>query len=448
MNFNNSLQLNQSQKLIMTSQLKQSLNILSMSKIEIEEEIKKASEENPLLEFEKTTEINWEEYIKNIEHSTYIDKGEFSYDVNKEVNLENLIKYSSNLYENLYLQLSLYKLSKEEKKICNYIIDSLDNDGYLRIENSEIIKKLNIDEQQLNKAIEVIQQLEPVGVGARSLAECLIIQMKHRGIDNILMQEIVKSDLDLIAKNKYKEICKKYKISMQKCIEIINEIKVLEPKPVLIYSDDKNLYIQPDVIVEKIDEEFIVYMNERDSIKIKINNFYKEILKNSGSDENAKKFIREKLNLATGLAKNIENRKSTILKIAEEIVSYQKEFFDHGIKYIKPMKMKDLSEKLNFHESTISRGVNGKYMYTPFGMFEFKYFFSVGLENIDDSCTSSISIKKIIQDTIKSEDKRKPLSDEQLSKILKDNGINIARRTIAKYREELGIESSSKRKKK
>jgi len=209
----------------------------------------------------------------------------------------------------------------------------------------------------------------------------------------------------------------------------------------------KSIYIQPDVVVEKVEDEFIVYTYEKDSLKIRISNFYKEILKNSKYDEDTKKFIKEKLNSATELVKSIDNRKSTILKIAKEIIKIQQDFFEYGEKYIKPMKMKDIAQYLGFHESTISRGVNGKYMSTPFGIYEFKYFFSSAFENDYDNLTSSVSIKKIIKEIVKSENKSKPLSDDEIVKILNARGINIARRTISKYRKELGILSSSKRKK-
>lgn len=447
MNFSNSLELTQSQKLIMTTQLKQSLNILHMSKLELENEINKEMQENPLLEVDKNSEINWEEYIKNIESSRSIDKNELYYNSDNDMNLENIIKSTYNLYENLHLQISLYKLSNIEKETCDYIIDSLDENGYLRIDENEIKSELNIDSNTFEKSLEIVQQLEPIGVGARNLSECLIIQLRNLGIKNEVLEEIIFNDLELIGNNKYKDIVKKYNISMQKCINLINTIKTLNPKPGRIYCDEKSVYIQPDVIVEKIENEFVVYTNESDSLKVRINNFYKEILKSSQCDKDAKSFIKDKLNSATGLIRSIESRKSTILKIAQEIVKYQQAFFEYGESHIKPMKMKDIADTLEFHESTISRGVNGKYMLTPFGIYEFKYFFSSALETYEETLTSSVSIKNMIQETIKSENKKKPLSDEQISKILNNRGINIARRTVAKYREDLGILSSSKRKK-
>ncbi|EQF79291.1 RNA polymerase sigma-54 factor [Clostridioides difficile 342] len=404
----------------MTTQLKQSLSILNMSKLELEEEIKREAENNPLVEVEKSGEINWEEYIKDMDRSRRLDRTEISYNPDNEVNLENLVKYSSNLYEDLKFQISLYKLTDKELEVCEYIIDSLDEDGYLRTEEKVIVDTLKIDEELFEKCLISVQQLEPSGVGARSLSECLMIQMASLGIYNEILEEIVTKDLNLIANNKYKEISKKYNMSLQKCVELINIIKTLDPKPGRTCSVEKSVYIQPDVTVEKIDDEFIVYLNEKDSYQIRINSYYKDILKNSQSDESAKEFIKERLNSATGLMKNIESRKTTVLKIAEEIVKAQDEFLRKGTKYIKPLKMKDIAEKLEFHESTISRGVNGKYMLTPFGVYEFRYFFSSAIETENNEMASSTSIKKIIKETIKDENKKKPLSDDHISKLLKE----------------------------
>ena len=206
MNFSANLELTQSQKLIMTTQLKQSLKILHMSKLELEDEINKVVEENPLLEVEENSEINWEYYIKNIEKSYQFDKNELHYNLDNDINLENIIKSTSSLYENLHFQVSLYKLSKIEKESCDYIIDSLDEDGYLSINEDEIKKELNINDNIFEKCLKIVQQLEPIGVGARSLSECLIIQLKNLGIENELLENLILEDLELIANKKYKDI--------------------------------------------------------------------------------------------------------------------------------------------------------------------------------------------------------------------------------------------------
>ena len=449
MNFNNGIDLTQSQKLIMTANLRQSLEVLNMNRMELESEIVKELESNPLLDAEKNSEINWEQYIKDMENSRSFNRFENVFNGDSEVNLENIIKSNSNIYDDLKFQISLYKLDNLERMVCEYIIDSLDEDGYLNISDYEIIESLNIDVETFEECMHKVQNLEPSGVAARNLEECLIIQINNHGIFDEILESIIKQDLKLIASNKYKDICKKYKITLQECKRFAELIKDLNPKPCEGYfnSSKESIYVQPDVIVEKIEDEFIAYLNERDSYKLKINNFYKEVLKNSQADKDAKDFIKERLNSALSLIKNIDSRKSTILKIAEIILKKQEGFFNKGAKYINPMTMKEVAEELSCHESTISRGVNGKYMLTPFGTYEFKYFFNSSLENDNNEAISSASIKNMIRDKIKAEKKDKPLSDDKIAKLLKEEGINVARRTVAKYREELGILSSSKRKK-
>lgn len=449
MNFKNTLELNQSQKLILTTQLKQSLAILNMSRLEVEEEIRKESESNPLLEAEKNEEgIDWEKYIKHIESvNIRQDKNDAPYSSENAVDFENMIRSTSNLYDYLIDELKYFKLTFEEKRICRYIIDSLDEDGYLRINDKEIYDELRVDASLFRRCLDIVQQLDPPGIGARNISECLILQLERMGISNNIVENIIMNDLELIGRNKLKDIAKKYKISIEKCKEAIEIIRHLDPKPGRACSNDKCVYVQPDVIVDKIDGKYIVHTNENDVYNIKINDFYRNMMTDKDSDKEAKEFIKDRLNSAATLIKNIESRKSTILRIAEAIIDEQQEFIQKGEKYIKPMKMKDIADKLEIHESTVSRGVNGKYMLTPFGLYEFKFFFNAALETDDSSeGASSTGIKRDIKDIIDGENKKKPLSDDAISKMLKEKGVSVARRTVAKYREEMGIPSSSRRK--
>ena len=449
MNFKNTLELNQSQKLILTTQLKQSLAILNMSRLEVEEEIRKESESNPLLEAEKNEEgIDWEKYIKHMESvNIRQDKNDAPYSSENAVDFENMIRSTSNLYDYLIDELKYFKLTFEEKRICKYIIDSLDEDGYLRINDKEIYDELRVDASLFRRCLDIVQQLDPPGIGARNISECLILQLERMGISNNIVENIIMNDLELIGRNKLKDIAKKYKISIEKCKEAIEIIRHLDPKPGRACSNDKCVYVQPDVIVDKIDGKYIVHTNEKDVYNIKINDFYRNMMTDKDSDKEAKEFIKERLNSAATLIKNIESRKSTILRIAEAIIEEQQEFIQKGEKYIKPMKMKDIADKLEIHESTVSRGVNGKYMLTPFGLYEFKFFFNAALEtdNLSEGA-SSAGIKRDIKDIIDGENKKKPLSDDAISKMLKEKGVSVARRTVAKYREEMGIPSSSRRK--
>ena len=445
MSLNQNIEINQSQKLIITTSLKQSLDILSMDKQDLEDEIIKQSEENPVIDIEKNNDIDWESYINDLYKSSY--KVNENYTNNEYLNYENIISSEKNIYKELLFQISLYKLSNQEREVCEFIIYNLDENGYLNIKEKEIVEYLKIKEELFNKCLEKIQQLEPIGVGARNLSECLIIQIRNRNIKDIKLEKIIREDLDKIALFKYKYISKKYSISTEKCLEYIQIIKMLNPKPGKVYNIEKSVYIQPDVVVEKIHNEFVLSFKDTDIPRIKINNFYKEILLQSNSDEYAKKFIKENLNSAKELIKNIENRKSTILKIAKEIVKSQNDFFEKGTKYIKAMNMKDIAKNLNLHESTISRGVNGKYIMTPFGIFEFKYFFNTAISTDNKEGISNRSVKYILKEIIKKEDKYNPLSDEKIVEKLKENGMNISRRTVSKYRNELNIQSSNKRKK-
>lgn len=449
MNFKNTLELNQSQKLILTTQLKQSLAILNMSRLEVEEEIRKESESNPLLEAEKNEEgIDWEKYIKHMESvNIRQDKNDAPYSSENAVDFENMIRSTSNLYDYLIDELKYFKLTFEEKRICKYIIDSLDEDGYLRINDKEIYDELRVDASLFRRCLDIVQQLDPPGIGARNISECLILQLERMGISNNIVENIIMNDLELIGRNKLKDIAKKYKISIEKCKEAIEIIRHLDPKPGRACSNDKCVYVQPDVIVDKIDGKYIVHTNEKDVYNIKINDFYRNMMTDKDSDKEAKEFIKDRLNSAATLIKNIESRKSTILRIAEAIIDEQQEFIQKGEKYIKPMKMKDIADKLEIHESTVSRGVNGKYMLTPFGLYEFKFFFNAALETDNSSeGASSAGIKRDIKDIIDGENKKKPLSDDAISKMLKEKGVSVARRTVAKYREEMGIASSSRRK--
>ncbi|MGN1032243.1 MAG: RNA polymerase factor sigma-54 [Intestinibacter sp.] len=444
------LDLSQSQKLIMTTKLMQSLNILSMSAVELENEIKKQAEENPIIEIDINNNdriVDWESYIKNMQRYTYKDKNEFAYNVDNEVDFENMIRSTHNLYDYLKNQIRYYRIDKKQRQICEYIIDSLDENGYLNLQDEKsIIQKLQIDKNTYNICKGYVQSLEPSGVGGTTLEECLSIQLKNLNIKDNLLEQIIKDDLINIANKKIKPICKKYDISQEQYINYIKIIKNLDPKPGKKYNTNDIQYIKPDVIIKKVNGCFIVVFNDNDDIVVNINSFYKSILNRQDSDEETKKFIKEKLDSALNLIKNIENRKSTTIKIANSILKRQKEFFEKGLNYIKPMKMQELADELHLHQSTISRGVNGKYMLTPFGMFEFKYFFSKGLETQGTEYVSAISIKKLIKDTIKREDKTKPLSDEKIKRLLNQNGINISRRAVTKYRKELEILPSSKRK--
>lgn len=418
-----------------------------MSKLEVDAEIKSEMEQNPLLEAEKKRdEVDWEAYLKNMDKSTYVDKSDLNYyNSDNEYNFENIVTYDCNLYDHLKEQLKYINVSQEEQKICNYIINNIDEDGYLRVSDEEMITLLKITKPLYNKCLYHVHKFDPVGIGARDLTECLLLQLEDKNIRNETIEGIIKEDLKLLANNKIKEIAKKYNLDIEECKACIAIIRSLDPKPGSSICNSESVYVQPDVVIEKKDGEYTVINNNADMYKLSINKFYRSILHNS-EDNEAKEYIKDKLTSAASLIKGVSGRNSTIMCIAEEIIKEQKEFLDKGEKYMKPLRMKDLAEKLDFHESTISRGVNGKYMLTPNGLYEFKYFFSLAVGDENKEGQSAISIKSVIKEIIENEDKKKPLSDGKIVKILDSKNISIARRTVAKYREELGIQASSKRK--
>jgi len=443
LNLNFKLNLEQTQKLIITQQLKQSLSILNMSLNELEIEVAKEGQENPVMEVEKKEPVDWEKYMESMKVNSKKEQYLSGYESSDEkTNFENMVRYEESMYEHLKAQISCILSKQCDNSIAQHIIDSMDGDGYLREDIGEISKRLGISTQKAKDILEVVQTLDPPGVGATSLEECLCIQLKEQGIHDEVLESVIRENLSLIAQKRYKDICKKYKIDMEKVHEYCSKIKSLEPRPGRMFESGNEKYVAPDVIVEDIDGEFFVRLNETSIPHITISDFYQNLLKNT-QDEEAKEYIKHKLNSAANLIKNIESRKSTILKVSQEILRRQIDFFEKGTNHLKPMILKDIAQELEFHESTISRAVNGKYMLTPYGLFELKFFFS-GSPSCEDVAANSI--KSIIKDIIDEENKKKPYSDQKICEILDRKGISVSRRTVAKYRDEMGVLSSSQRK--
>lgn len=349
------------------------------------------------------------------------------------------------MYDYLERQLRFLKISKFVFKGACYIIKTIDEDGYFRepLESASINAEISL--KDMKRALKAVQSLEPTGIGSRTIEECLLIQLKENGNLDPVLKSIIKDDLKLIGAKKYKELCKKYSINEDTLRGYIKEIRSLDPKPARCLESEDSKYVFPDVVVEKTEAGFVVRSNDNSLPKLTINNFYQSMIKDKEAGE-AKEYIKEKLQKSMMLIKNIEQRKNTILKVAQEIVESQKEFFEKGKGNIKPMILKDIAEKTGYHESTISRTVNGKYMLTPFGLFEFKYFFGSGLMDSTGEMVSNLSVKDQIKELVEGENKKKPLSDQKICELLNNSGINISRRTVAKYREELQIPSSSSRK--
>ena len=449
------LNLEQTQKLIMTPELRQAIEMLQFNSLELNEYISKELEENPMLEREKPKdefedieeytkdkEIDWKEYIEKYDDISYRPQRDKNV---KEVNYESFISTETSLKEFLMSQINMVHFGIQERKIAEYIVDNIDDNGYFEVSIDEVasIFKTNIEEVEL--VLKVIHTFDPLGVGARSLKECLLIQIESQKINQKYILEIIENYLDDIASNRMKKISKDLNISIEEVQDVCDFIRTLEPKPGRAFgsSKDQIKYVTPDANIELIKDEFIVTVKDSTAPRLNINNYYKSIMR-SGKDEDATEYLNQKFNSAMWIIKSIEQRRNTIKKVVESILEFQMEFFLHGEKYLKPLTLKDVAEDIEMHESTISRTTNGKYVQTPRGIFELKYFFKSGLEG-DEGEVSSTSIKSTLKDIIEKENSKKPYSDQKLSDILNVKGVKISRRTVAKYRDELNIPSSSMR---
>ncbi len=462
------LQTKLTQQLVLTPQFQLSIKILQLNHLELTDMIGQEILENPVLELKDnplqdgiTSEIDleFEKFIDNYSkiNEDYLEK-ERSYSKHEyqddDEDISNRFEvYSAKhvtLYDHLLWQLHLEKLTDEEVKIGEEIIGNIDSDGYLRVPADEIAKNLNIAEDDVLKVLKIIQKFDPVGIASRDLKECLLNQLEVYGSPKDFIKDIVAYHLEDLSKKSFKKIAKELNITEEDVIFALDFINHnLNPKPGSGYefSEYENQSIQPDVFVTKNGDDYDVILNLDDMPFLKINKSYERMLKDKNCDPKVRSFIQEKIKSAFWLIKSIQQRGSTILMVAREIVQRQKDFFDKGPSYMKPLTLKDVALSLNLHESTISRVTSNKYMMTPRGLFEMKYFFSGGIRKIGVEDVSSTSVKELIKEIISKEDPKKPLSDQELSDILKSKGYCIARRTVTKYRESMGVLSSSLRKK-
>ncbi|QEK11855.1 RNA polymerase factor sigma-54 [Crassaminicella thermophila] len=454
------LNIEQVQKLVMTPELKQAIQILQFNYQELNQFIGEQVLTNPVLELGSSQEdelkknqeakadkyeVDWKEYFKEYDDISYKQP---NYQKDKEeVSFEQFVSSDITLTEHLLFQLQFAILKDKYKKIGKYIIESLDVNGYLIVSISEIANYFKVNEETIENILSVIQTFDPPGIAARNLKECLLIQVKQKGVDDPQIIKVISDYLDDVAENRLINISKALNISTKKVQEITDFIKKLEPKPGRAFSSGEEIkYITPDVTVEKIDGEYVILVNDTTAPRLSISPYYRKMLLHEKDDSNTSKFLTGKLNSAMWLIKSIEQRRQTIYNVVKAIIDYQIEFFEHGRRHLKPLTLKQIADQIGIHESTVSRAVNGKYMQTPRGVFEIKFFFTSGVSNQMGEGISAESIKSMIKDMIDAEDSKKPLSDQAISNNLKEKGINISRRTVAKYRDEMKILSSSKRK--
>lgn len=448
------LVLNTSQKLALSQRMLQSAEILQMSSQELVEYVKELSVENPVVEYEeKAPEENKFDVLKRkldwLDSADEQNKTYYREDKEDELDNDNWNfkeNIGENLEEYLFSQVNVLPLERRNLAVAHYIIESIDGNGYVDDSTEGMASRLNVDVEIVNDMLMLIQSLEPAGVGARSLKECLLIQLKKMEVKNMLAEKIIDKELETLGKNQLHIIAKKLKASMEDVVDACDLIKTLNPKPGNSFTSDKNLeYVTPDVVIVKEKGEYQIVLNDYFFPKIRINSYYKTIINNDNTD-NAKEYVYDKIKQAEWAMKCISKRNSTLVKTLEVILELQRDFFDNGPGNLRPMKLMDVAERIEMHESTVSRAVRDKYLQCSWGVFGLNCFFSTGV-SMDNSCkVTPDSIKADIKLIIDEENKQSPLSDREITEELNNRGVNISRRTVAKYREAIGILGTTGRK--
>ena len=350
------------------------------------------------------------------------------------------------LEEHLMFQLQFVRLSKETLAAARYIIESLDGNGYLTQSPEEIADATGISMKNVDRALQVIRKFDPIGVAAGNLSECLAIQLRERGVDDPVIYQIVEKELDNIAANRLQIIAKRYGLKVQEVKDIAGEIRQLDPKPGSGFSEASGAaYVIPDVIVEKVGSDYVINMSDVSSPRLIISPYYRKLLSEGKEDPVVSQFLAGRLDSARWLIKSIEHRKQTIYNVVSAVVRYQKDFLDYGRKGLRPLTLKRIADEIGIHESTVSRAVNGKYMQTPWGVFELRYFFTSGVAGGSPDGVAADGVKARIAELIESENKSSPLSDQSIAERLISDGIEISRRTVAKYRDDMKVPSSTMR---
>jgi RNA polymerase sigma-54 factor len=387
-------------------------------------------------------DVDWENYLN--EYNT--GWADTPYEARDTPPFENLISTKTNLYSHLTWQLNMSNLDEVQREIGVHIIGNLNEDGYLDISLEELCADIGCDMDKAAGALAQIQHFDPVGVAARDARESLLIQARFQDLGGTLVETIIEHHLGELELKKYDQIAKGLSVTVQDILAAVSVIQALEPKPGRLYTDDETIYITPDIYVFKVGDDFEIVLNEDGLPKLRINGYYRDMMRDRASlSENAKNYIQEKLRAAAWLIKSIHQRQRTIYRVTESIIRFQRDFLDMGITRLKPLVLRDVAEDIQMHESTVSRVTTNKYVHTPQGVYELKYFFNSSISGIDGEDVASESVKEHIRTIIKSEDKAKPYSDQGIADMLKKLNIRVARRTVAKYRESMDILPSRRR---
>jgi RNA polymerase sigma-54 factor len=470
-----SLDLRLSQRLALTPSLLQKIELLQLNKLELQEMLNQELVENPILEevlepdppletdlddraMEETKPTNETDSKKEKDSfdeidfryffDEYLDTGYKNREIedSEKPTFETFLTSTPSLEEHLNWQLGLSDTKPAIAEIAKQIIGNLNDDGYLIIALEELCQVSGCTMEEANEALNVVQAMDPIGVGARDLRECLLLQLQYLDSTDTLAYRIVQEYLPHIESHKFKEIATRTGTSFEEVLQAIDCIKRLIPKPGQKYSNQKANYVQPEVTISKIDEEFVILMNDEGMPQLRLNAGYKDLLKSSGVSSETKTFLRDKFRSAIDLLRSVNQRKQTIYKVCSCVVNRQKEFLENGPASLHPMLIKDVASELGVHSSTISRVVTNKYVDTPQGVMELRKFFTMGVENPDGEELSIVQVKLKIKKMIEEENKNKPYSDNQLGQMLRRDNVFITRRTVAKYREQMQIPGSRERK--
>ena len=463
------------QQLVMTPQLQQAIKLLQLSRLELLETISQEIEENPVLEELTAGESEQEEEKDDLKEEpvreaaeisevivedrarddvdweTYITEyntgwAETHYEERDIPSFENITDTKTNLPQHLTWQLNMSSLDADQREIGIHIIGNLDEDGYLDISLEEISESTGQSYEKVVETLRLIQNFDPVGVAARDTQECLLIQVRFHKLEGTLVEQIIMDYMKELENRSYDKIASSLSLPLQDVVAAVSVIQTLDPRPGRVYSNEETIYITPDIYVFKAGDDYEIVQNEDGLPKLRINGYYKQILQNKiPISENTKAYIQEKMRSAAWLIKSIHQRQRTLFRVTESIVRFQKEFLDKGIAHLKPLVLRNVAEDIEMHESTVSRVTTNKYVYTPQGLFELKFFFNSSISSFDGDALASESVKEQLRKLIKREDKARPYSDKDIEKMMKSLNINVARRTIAKYRESMGILPSRKR---
>ena len=461
------------QKLILTPSLQQAIKLLPMSTLELSELLNQEMVENPMLEEVPTEDLQppeaqaeaekteaadkkdekndtWDDQDYEYFFGDYLDDGyrpRTPTEVKELPPIENTLSTSASLSDHLLWQLSMQTDDVLLRDIGEAIIGNLNDDGQLVATIDEIASMGSWSTAEVERGLQLVQSFDPIGVAARDLQECLVLQIRHLGLSGSPAEKVVTEHLRLLQNHQIQELSRKMAMSIDDLKEHIELIRHLDPKPGARYNPSQSQYVIPDVYVMKVEEEYVVVLNEEGLPQLRISPVYRRLLDKGGENtDETRNYVKDKFRSALWLIKSVEQRQRTIHKVATSIIQFQREFLDHGIECLRPLVLRDVANDIGMHESTVSRVVTNKYMHTPQGVFELKYFFHSGIASQFGEAVSSVTIKQRIRKLIEQEDPHKPLSDSKIVSILQREGLELARRTIAKYREELKISTSNQRK--